>query len=742
MAPCVPLLAAASLLPLLAELAQARRLQRTPPMGWSSWYAFGAGVNQTVMEATFHKLTNRSVLPSSSRSLQDVGYVFANIDDGWQACHTGVDGSFHSATGEPLVNTTTFPSMSAMTHKAHAMGLKPGFYINNYICAEGMPLGGVGGSAYMLNMQGTVNFLTTHQFDYVKIDSGSVYNDMQLWHNLIAASDHPMVIENCHQGHLEPNATWCPFDLFRTSGDLHVVGLDVEILATATTLSHSRPGCWAYPDTLDAGAPGEARSQFGAFAIMSAPLVLSFNILDDSKLLPIWDIITNDEAIQVNQQWAGSPGKLIRKWAPHLPSEPVFPWAESCNKSDPTQQGWRYDVATHRLAWQPPASAARAPASTTLCLSTASRAVAVSGSHLTSTSSGALSLAPCGIDSGQVWHLEGGRLWQGDKRLGLIAQVGSLTLQPCNSSRPGQRWRLSAAQGHSQQCTVQNDLSFRKGGCWEITACEVSENAEVGVNFGCKALPASDWTNLCDANGAWSFNANGTITSVMDGKCLQVDPRDHSTVNVAKCTSGGFKWIINGSSIQPASMPGHCVDSDVSAPPPHTTGRCAAVVVTNDAGGAGSWAGLKGPAISLAPGESCDPNIRPGPTQSFSIGDGSMLRAGAQCVAARHGSPSPFGPLQLWAKPQPGGAVAVLLLNRNVPGDTAILGATVELAELPGLALPTTPGGRVRVRDIWARQDRAPLEVGDPLHLSAAAGDSQFLLLAPEASVPTVATFL
>ena len=36
---------------------------RRPPLGWSSWYAMGSGVNQSAMEQTFSKLTNRSVVP-------------------------------------------------------------------------------------------------------------------------------------------------------------------------------------------------------------------------------------------------------------------------------------------------------------------------------------------------------------------------------------------------------------------------------------------------------------------------------------------------------------------------------------------------------------------------------------------------------------------------------------------------------------------------------------------------------
>lgn len=44
------------------------------------------------------------------------------------------------------------------------------------------------------------------------------------WHALLNASGRRVMISNCHQGHIIPNATWCPFDFFKTSGDPAVVG--------------------------------------------------------------------------------------------------------------------------------------------------------------------------------------------------------------------------------------------------------------------------------------------------------------------------------------------------------------------------------------------------------------------------------------------------------------------------------------------------------------------------------------
>lgn len=54
----------------------------------------------------------------------------------------------------------------------------------------------------------------------------------------------------------------------------------------------------------------EARTHFGAWCIVSSPLILSHDMTDDAVTDSIWDIITNTEAIAVNQAWAGDSGSL------------------------------------------------------------------------------------------------------------------------------------------------------------------------------------------------------------------------------------------------------------------------------------------------------------------------------------------------------------------------------------------------------------------------------------------------
>ena len=52
----------------------------------------------------------------------------------------------------------------------------------------------------------------------------------------------------------------------------------------------------------------EAQSMFGAWAIVSSPLVLGFDLSDSAQMDMHWSTISNRDALAVNQDWAGFPG--------------------------------------------------------------------------------------------------------------------------------------------------------------------------------------------------------------------------------------------------------------------------------------------------------------------------------------------------------------------------------------------------------------------------------------------------
>jgi hypothetical protein len=52
----------------------------------------------------------------------------------------------------------------------------------------------------------------------------------------------------------------------------------------------------------------ETRTHFGSWAIVSSPLTLSHDVNNDTIMDQIWDVITNKEAIEVSQTYAGFSG--------------------------------------------------------------------------------------------------------------------------------------------------------------------------------------------------------------------------------------------------------------------------------------------------------------------------------------------------------------------------------------------------------------------------------------------------
>ena len=126
-----------------------------------------------------------------------------------------------------------------------------------------------------------------------------------------------------------PDAAECDYQTYRTSADIEATWTSiVHNLETAARYldgvggaprdgPRSHPGLWAYPDMLEVGRPGlsaaEERSHFAAWAIVSSPLTLSFDLTDDDALQRAWPVITNGHLLRANSAWAGSAGVRLRK---------------------------------------------------------------------------------------------------------------------------------------------------------------------------------------------------------------------------------------------------------------------------------------------------------------------------------------------------------------------------------------------------------------------------------------------
>ena len=55
----------------------------------------------------------------------------------------------------------------------------------------------------------------------------------------------------------------------------------------------------------------EDRSHFGAWAVISAPLILGFDAADPKAMERVWPTVTNKEVLSVSQSWAGLAGRRV-----------------------------------------------------------------------------------------------------------------------------------------------------------------------------------------------------------------------------------------------------------------------------------------------------------------------------------------------------------------------------------------------------------------------------------------------
>ena len=82
----------------------------TPPMGWSSWNCWGAGVSQEKV------LSSARAMAASG--LREHGWNYVNIDDGWQGRRSGPDLA--------LQPNGKFPDIKSLADEIHRLGLRFG----------------------------------------------------------------------------------------------------------------------------------------------------------------------------------------------------------------------------------------------------------------------------------------------------------------------------------------------------------------------------------------------------------------------------------------------------------------------------------------------------------------------------------------------------------------------------------------------------------------------------------------
>jgi alpha-galactosidase len=289
-------------------------LALTPPMGWNSWNKFGCNVSDELIRGMADGMVKAG--------MKDAGYQYIVIDDCWQVSR--------DQNGNIVADPQRFPAgIKALADYVHALGLKFGIYSDagSMTCAK-RP-GGLGHE-----YQDALSY-AAWGVDYLKYDwcSTTTQDAKASYANIrkaLDASGRPIVLSICEWGTAKP-WLWgedAGGNLWRTTGDIKDVWEDkikrpngsccsaLSILDMQAGLeSFAGPGHWNDPDMLEVGNGGmtntEYRSHFSLWAMLAAPLIAGNDLRN--MTLEIHDILTNKEAIAVDQDPLGSEGKRVSK---------------------------------------------------------------------------------------------------------------------------------------------------------------------------------------------------------------------------------------------------------------------------------------------------------------------------------------------------------------------------------------------------------------------------------------------
>ena len=291
-------------------------LAKTPPMGWNSWNKFRTRID----DKTIREIADALV----STGMKDAGYLYINIDDGWQ--------DKRNAKGELLPNPN-FPDMKSLVEYVHSKGLKVGIYSS----PGPRTCGGFEGSYGHEEIDART--WAAWGIDFLKYDWCSASRvwqeaDMQAAYQLMAdalrKTGRPIVYSLCQYGRANVQQ-WGPKvsgNLWRTTNDIRDQWQSMERIGFSQSglAPFAAPGHWNDPDMLEVGnggmTPVEYRTHFSLWALLAAPLIAGNDI---RTMTPeTREILLNKEVIAVNQDKLGKGGYRVSQnetfevWAKEL----------------------------------------------------------------------------------------------------------------------------------------------------------------------------------------------------------------------------------------------------------------------------------------------------------------------------------------------------------------------------------------------------------------------------------------
>ena len=333
----------------------------TPPMGWNSWNAFYHDVDEAKV------LASAQVLLDSG--LAQAGYRSINIDDGWWLNRDAASGrmvirsdKFPSAA---LPDGTT--SFRPLTDQLHAMGLRAGIYsdIGRNSCGQtfghGNPNNPQGTREEReVGLHGHVDqdialYFGEWGFDYIKVDGCGIRGmgednprvqdgtyrafaplidfdsiartDIAAVQALFGQVGEALARHNPDGDFVYSLCIWGAADVrswFASYGNLSRSSEDIapgwgrllhNFDSAARRALYAQPGNWNDPDMLfigtgdfDSAHMTEARSHMALWAMLSAPLIIGYDLRQASP--EQLALLGNEDLIAINQDPAGNQAVL------------------------------------------------------------------------------------------------------------------------------------------------------------------------------------------------------------------------------------------------------------------------------------------------------------------------------------------------------------------------------------------------------------------------------------------------
>ncbi len=278
-------------------------LAPAPPMGWSSRDAFHTHVDDKTVRAVADAMV--------ASGMRDAGYVYVNIDDGWQG-KRDANGVLQPNAG--------FPDMKALADYVHGKGLKLGIYSS----PGPRTCGGFEGSYGHEELDAQT--WAAWGIDFVKYDWCSAAriwsdDDMRAVYQIMGAAirktARPMVYSICQYGRGNV-AEWGPLaggNLWRTGVNIGDRWMSVAAAAMGEDgmAGFAGPGRWNDPDLLEVGGGGmtavEYRTQFSLWAMLGAPLIAGTDVREMTREARA--ILLNKEVIAVDQDRLGRVATIV-----------------------------------------------------------------------------------------------------------------------------------------------------------------------------------------------------------------------------------------------------------------------------------------------------------------------------------------------------------------------------------------------------------------------------------------------